>query len=102
MDNPASQDYQQEIANLEAMLDALPVAERGVVMQRLRNAMTATGDELSPEDEILCDRFAQGAADIHQVQEHFGDRLWRAFGARPAPEEESGPSTDAPGTEPRP
>lgn len=98
MDKPESHDYQQEISNLEALLDALPVAERGVVMQRLRNAMTAGGDQLSAEDDNLCDRFAQGAADIHQVQEHFGDRLWRAFGARP---EEPG-STDAPEPDAKP
>jgi hypothetical protein len=102
MDSPESHDFQQEISNLEALLDALPVAERGVVMQRLRDAMTATGEQLSTDDEDLCDRFAQGEVDIHQMQEHFGNRLWRAFGARPAPEEEPGPSIDAPGTDPRP
>jgi hypothetical protein len=102
MDNPESQDHRQEISNLEAMLDALPVEQRGIVMARLRNAINSAGEQLSAEDENLCDRFAQGDADFHQVKEHFGDRLWRAFGIRPDPEAEPGPSTDAPGTDPRP
>jgi hypothetical protein len=95
-----SPDYQQEISNLETMLDTLPVAERGAVMQRLRKAMTASGDQLTAEDENLCDQFAQGAIGIGQVQEHFGDRLWRAFGIRPEPGDAPGPSTEPPGSDP--
>jgi hypothetical protein len=102
MDSPESPDYQQEISDLEAMLDDLPVEQRGVVMQRLRDAIGSTGEPMSAEDENLCDRFAQGAADIRQVYRHFGGRLWQAFGARPDSEEEPGPSIDAPGTDTRP
>jgi hypothetical protein len=102
MESHESPDYQQEMSNLETMLDALPLAERGVVMQRLRDAMTSGGEQLSAEDENLFDQFSQGAIDIRQVQEHFGDRLWRAFGARPDPDEVPGRSTDAPAADPEP
>jgi hypothetical protein len=100
MDIPESNDFQQEILNLEAMLDALPPEDRGTVMQQLRDAMTATGDQLSAEDVDLCDRFAQGAINIHQVQQHFGNRLWQAFGARPDSEEAGGAASNAQGARP--
>jgi hypothetical protein len=86
MENPEPNDYQQEQSDLEAMLDALPVAKRSEVMQRLRDAITSAGEELSADDESVCDRFADGTINIRQVQEHFGDRLWRAFGIRPDPD----------------
>jgi hypothetical protein len=95
-----SPDYQQKISNLEAMLDTLPAAERAVVMQRLRNALTATGEKLTEADENLCERFAQGAIGIRQVEDHFGDRLWRAFGVRPEPGDASGSSTEPPPKDP--
>jgi hypothetical protein len=95
-----SPDFQHEISNLEAMLDTLPVAEREVVMERLRKAITATGEQLTAEDENLCDRFAQGEIGIRQVQAHFGDRLWRAFGIRPEPGDAPGPSSGPPANDP--
>jgi hypothetical protein len=83
MDDPESQDFQHEMSELEALLDALPATERKVVTERLRDAMIGNGVQLNAADEEMLDQFSEGAQDIRQVQQHFGDRMWRAFGARP-------------------
>jgi hypothetical protein len=83
MEDAKSSDLQQQMAQLEATLDALPVSQREMVMTRLRDAMLANGEQLSAEDDNVCRQFAEGAVSVRQVQEHFGNRMWYAFGLRP-------------------
>jgi hypothetical protein len=66
MEDAKSSDLQQQMAQLEATLDALPVSQREVVMTRLRDAMLANGEQLSAEDDNVCRQFAEGAVSVRQ------------------------------------
>jgi hypothetical protein len=62
-------------AEADAKIDALSLAERAKVAEKLRRAAAENGRVLNPDDEKAFELFCEGVLDFRHLRDQFGDRL---------------------------